>query len=124
MVVLAVLLYCLVPSGCPIGHIVYLWTLTVRILGVFRYKNALSGMGQNVGQPPDPHCDPHNEMCGKSQRAPERRLCLLSGIFAPFFCLHDLRHEVAHCLCGFVLLLPCGVGVGSQGESRVIVTEH
>lgn len=29
MVVLAVLLYCLVPSGCPIGHIVYLWTLTV-----------------------------------------------------------------------------------------------
>ena len=62
MVVLAVLLYCLVPSGCPIGHIVYLWTLTVRILGVFRYKNALLGMGQNVGQPPDPHRDPHNEM--------------------------------------------------------------
>ena len=31
MVVLAVLLYCLVPSGCPIGHIVYLWTLTVII---------------------------------------------------------------------------------------------
>ena len=31
MVVLAVLLYCLVPSGCPIGHIVYLWTLTVEI---------------------------------------------------------------------------------------------
>ena len=30
MVVLAVLLYCLVPSGCPIGHIVYLWTLTVE----------------------------------------------------------------------------------------------
>ena len=33
MVVLAVLLYCLVPSGCPIGHIVYLWTLTVEITG-------------------------------------------------------------------------------------------
>lgn len=35
MVVLAVLLYCLVPSGCPIGHIVYLWTLTVEISGLF-----------------------------------------------------------------------------------------
>ena len=33
MVVLAVLLYCLVPSGCPIGHIVYLWTLTVAVTG-------------------------------------------------------------------------------------------
>ena len=33
MVVLAVLLYCLVPSGCPIGHIVYLWTLTVETTG-------------------------------------------------------------------------------------------
>lgn len=32
MVILAVLLYCLVPSGCPIGHIVYLWTLTVAVL--------------------------------------------------------------------------------------------
>ena len=31
MVILAVLLYCLVPSGCPIGHIVYLWTLTVMV---------------------------------------------------------------------------------------------
>ena len=37
-------------------------TWNLRILGVFRYKNALLGMGQNVGQPPDPHRDPHNEM--------------------------------------------------------------
>ena len=35
MVVLAVLLYCLVPSGCPIGHIVYLWTLTVAVSRLF-----------------------------------------------------------------------------------------
>ncbi len=35
MVILAVLLYCLVPSGCPIGHIVYLWTLTVEITGFY-----------------------------------------------------------------------------------------
>ena len=44
--------------------------------------------------------------------------------FASFFCLHHLRHEAAHRLCGFVLLLPCGVGVGSQGESRIVVAEH
>ena len=37
-------------------------TWNLRILGVFRYKNALLGMGQNVGQPPDSHRDPHNEM--------------------------------------------------------------
>ena len=29
------------------------------------YKRQLLGMGQNVGQPPDPHRDPHEEMCGK-----------------------------------------------------------
>ena len=50
--------------------------------------------------------------------------CLLSGIFAPFFCLHDLHHETAHRLCGFVLLLPRSVGVGAECESSVIVAEH
>ena len=50
--------------------------------------------------------------------------CLLSGIFAPFFCLHDLRHEAAHRLCGFVLLLPRSVGVGAESESGIIVAEH
>ena len=50
--------------------------------------------------------------------------CLLSGIFAPFFCLHDLRHEAAHRLCGFVLLLPRSVGVGAECESSVVVAEH
>ena len=94
------------------------------VFDAFCCKNAEKCVGQNVGQLPDPHRDPHNEMCGKSQRAPERRLCLLSGIFAPFFCLHDLCHKTAHRLCGLVLLLPCGVGVGSQGESRIIVPQH
>jgi hypothetical protein len=51
-------------------------------------------------------------------------LCLLSGIFGFFFCLHDLRHETAHCLCCLVLLPPCNVGVGAEGESRVVVTQH
>ena len=38
--------------------------------------------------------------------------------------LHHLCHEAAHGLCGFVLLLPGGVGVGAQGEARVVVTQH
>ena len=44
--------------------------------------------------------------------------------FASFFCLHHLRHEAAHRLCGFVLLLPHSVGVGAECESSVIVAEH
>ena len=96
----------------------------LRFSVLFCCKNAENGVSQDVGQLPDPHRDPHNEMCGKSQRAPERRLCLRSGIFAPFFCLHDLRHEAAHFLRGFLLHLPCDVGVGAEGESRVVVTEH
>ena len=38
--------------------------------------------------------------------------------------LHHLRHEAVHGLCGFTLLLPGGVGVGSQGEARVVVAQH
>ena len=38
--------------------------------------------------------------------------------------LHDLRHEIAHLFgCAF-LHLPCDVGVGSQRESCVEMTEH
>ena len=65
----------------------------------------------------------YNEMRGKNQRAPERKL--LS--FRCSACLRDLsnlRHEAAHFLRGLLLHLSCGVGVGSQGESRVVVTEH
>ena len=39
-------------------------------------------------------------------------------------CLHDLCHEVAHRLCGLVLLLPRSVGVGAECKSGVIVAEH
>ncbi len=50
--------------------------------------------------------------------------CLLSGIFASFFCSHHLRHEAAHFLRGLLLHLPCGVGVGAEREARVVVPEH
>ena len=38
--------------------------------------------------------------------------------------LHHLCHEAAHGLSGFILLLAGGVGVGSQGEARVVVPQH
>ena len=38
--------------------------------------------------------------------------------------LHDLCHEIAHLFGGALLHLACDVGVGSQCESRVEMTEH
>ena len=38
--------------------------------------------------------------------------------------LHDLCHEIAHLFGGTFLHLPRDVGVGSQCESRVEMTEH
>ena len=107
---------------------------------LFCCKNAENGVGQNAGQLPDPHRDPHrlaisgfaaycqlphgyNEMREKNQSAPERKLL-------PFRCsaclrdLSNLRHETAHFLRSLLLHLPCGVGVGAEGESCVVVTEH
>ena len=89
----------------------------------FCCKNAENGVGQNVGQLPDPHRDPHGNVRIGLKSTGEEALPPLR-YFASFFCLHHLRHEAAHRLCGFVLLLPCGVGVGSQGESRIVVAEH
>ena len=76
------------------------------------------------GQPPDPHRDPHDEMCGKVQKAPERREFLLSGAFCCLGASHDLCHEAAHRLSCLILFLPGGVSIGSQGEARVIVPQH
>ena len=90
---------------------------------LFRCKNAGNGVGQNVGQLLT-HTVTHTRKC--ADRFKEHRrggFRLLSGNFALVYS-HDLCHEAAHRLCGFVLLLPCCVGVGSQGESRVVVTQH
>ena len=39
-------------------------------------------------------------------------------------CSHHLRHEIAHLFGGAFLHFPRDVGVGSQCESRVEMTEH
>ena len=46
----------------------------VRCSMLFCCKNAENGVGQNVGQLPDPHRDPQAEMRGKYERASERKL--------------------------------------------------
>ena len=40
------------------------------------------------------------------------------------FFLHDLRHEIPHRLCGLVLDLPGGMGIGAEGEACVVVPQH
>ena len=99
-------------------------TRNLLISGAFRYKNIFLRVGQNVGQPHDPHHDPHVEMCGKIYKAPKRRQCLLSGAFCCLDVSPDLCHEAAHCLSCLILFLPCSVGVGSKGESGIIVPQH
>ena len=70
----------------------------LRLSVLFRCKNAENGVSQNAGQLPDPHwlavcgfaayCQlmPHgyNEMCGKSRRAPERKLLPSLRYFGAF----------------------------------------
>ena len=45
-------------------------------------------------------------------------------LFCVLFRSHHLCHEAAHGLCGFVLLLTGGVGVGAESEPRIVVPQH
>ena len=38
--------------------------------------------------------------------------------------LHDLRHKIPHGFCSLILHLPGGVGVGAEGEARIVVSQH
>ena len=95
----------------------------VKISCPFSWVQFKKGVGQNVGQLPDPHRDPHAKMHGKGERAPERKSL-------PFRCsdclwdLSDLCHEAAHFLCGLLLHLPCDVGVGAERKASVVVAQH
>ena len=96
----------------------------LRFSMLFCCKNAENGVGQNAGQLLT-HTLTHTRKC--ADRFKEHR----RGGFAPspiflmfFFCSHHLCHEAAHGLCGFILLLPCSVGVGAEGETRIIVPQH
>ena len=47
---------------------------------------------------------------------------MLFGFSLPFS--HHLRHEIAHLFGGAFLHLACDVGVGSQRETCIEMTEH
>ena len=71
------------------------------------------------------HTVTHKRKCTERMKEYRRgSFCFLSGIFASFFCSHHLRHEATHFLRGLLLHLPCDMGVGAEGESCVVVTEH
>ena len=56
----------------------------LRFSVLFCCKNAENGVGQNVGQLPDPHPDPHAEIRGKSEKGAERKFGNLSDGFCYF----------------------------------------
>ena len=92
----------------------------LRFSVLFCCKNAENGVSQNAGQ-----LLTHTRKCANRFKEYRRGGFAPSPIFLMFFfCSHHLCHETAHRLCGFVLLLPCGVGVGTQREARIIVTQH
>ena len=51
-------------------------------------------MGQSVGQPLDPHRDPHAEMLGKGERGADGKAVILKGLFfvSPRSCI--LRQDM------------------------------
>ena len=69
------------------------------------------------------HTVTHTAKCPKSVGADD---CVILSDALRFLtaCSHHLCHEIAHLFgCAF-LHLPCDVGIGSQREARVEVTEH
>ena len=96
----------------------------LRFLVLFCCKNAESGVGQNAGQLLT-HTVTHTRKCANRFKEYRRGGFAPSPIFLMFFfCSHHLCHETAHFLRSLLLHLPCGVGVGAESESGIIVAEH
>ena len=96
----------------------------LRLSMLFCCKNAENGVGQNAGQLLT-HTVTHTRKCANRFKEYRRGGFAPSPIFLMFFfCSHHLCHEAAHRLCSFILLLPCGVGVGSQGKACIVVPQH
>ena len=69
------------------------------------------------------HTVTHTAKCPKSGGEDD---CVILSAVLYFFAIfsHQLRHEIAHLFGGTFLHLPRDVGIGSQREARVKVTEH
>ena len=65
----------------------------------------------------------HTAKCPKSGGEDIRGILSAALCFSAA-CSHDLRLEITHLFGGALLHLPRDVGVGSQREARVEMTEH
>ena len=88
----------------------------------FVTKNVENVVGQGVSQTLT-HTLTHLPKCAERVKEHRRGGFAPSGNFV-FFCLLHLCYEAAHRMCGFILLLPRGVGVGSQGKACIVVPQH
>ena len=70
------------------------------------------------------HTLTHTRKCPDRPKEYRRGGFASSPVFLFSFCSHHLCHEAAHGLCGFVLLLTGGVGVGAESESGIVVAQH
>ena len=68
----------------------------------------------------DPQLDPHGEMRGKVQRAPDRKFGLSARCFrAAGRPLHHLRYKTAHGFRRLILHPPSGVRIGTEGATPI-----
>lgn len=65
------------------------------------------------------HTTQKSQRTGREVRLPNRCAVFLLPVSLPY-----LRHEVARGLGRLVLLLPGGVGIGTEGESGVVMPQH
>ena len=83
------------------------------MLYTFRIKPAKTHIVTLTGK-----CPERDRKCQTGSSA------FLPDFFAAFPVLHDLCHKISHRLCRPILLLPGGVGVGAEGEARIVVAQH
>ena len=95
-----------------------------RISGVFCCDFAGFCVGQNVGQAPCPTPRPTRRNIWRGAESARQEVLLSCLAFCWIFTLHDLRHEISHGLRSLILHLPGGVGVGAEGEARIVVSQH
>ncbi len=78
--------------------------------------------GSGCGSTGLTHTVTHTPKCLERDRECQTgSFAFLPGCFSVSY---DLRHKISHRLRCLILHLPGGVGVGAEGESGVVVTQH
>ena len=90
-----------------------------RFRGVFLCKKFSFSEGGKLATHTQTHTGEKTQRTGGEARLPG-----WCAVCSPLRSLSHLRHEIAHGLGCLVLLLPRGVGVGAEGESCIVVSQH